>query len=95
MTRSRDTEQLGLAEQACLVLVAQGVEHGWAIGSLLATDGELGRVWTLSRPLTYRAIDQLVERGLITRSSAPGSRGRERSLLRITASGRQIGRAHV
>ena len=27
------------AEHVCLALVVEGVSHGWAIGSLLATDG--------------------------------------------------------
>jgi hypothetical protein len=47
------------AELVCLTLIIQGVAHGWALGTMLAPDGELGRIWTLSRPLTYRAIDGL------------------------------------
>ena len=40
---------------------------------MLAPGRELGRIWALSRPLTYRAIERLVEKGLITpRRSAPG-----------------------
>ena len=35
---------------------------------MLAPDGEIGRIWTLSRPLTYRAIDGLVDKRLITRT---------------------------
>ena len=81
--------ELSLAEGTCLVLVTQGAEHGWAIGSLLAPEAELGSIWTLSRPLTYRALEQLVERGLITRSGTVEGRGRDRSLLRPTAAGRR------
>jgi molybdopterin-binding protein len=81
---------LGLAEHACLSLIVEGVDHGWAIGSLLAQDGELGRIWTLSRPLTYRAIDQLVDLRLVARSGTARGRGRERSLLRATAAGRRV-----
>jgi len=85
--KHRDVD-LGLAEHTCLALVCEGVEHGWAIGSLLAPAGDLGRIWTLSRPLTYRAIDQLVERRLVARRGTAPGRGRERSLLRATAAGR-------
>lgn len=77
-----------LAELVCLTLVVQGAEHGWAIGSQLAPDGPLGSIWSLSRPLTYRAIEALVEQGLVTRSGAHPGRGRERSLLQATAAGR-------
>ena len=82
-------EALDLADHACLALVAEGVDHGWAIGSLLAVDGPLGRIWSLSRPLTYRAIDQLVERRLVSRRGTAQGRGRQRSVLRATAAGRR------
>jgi len=77
-----------LAEHACLVLIAQGASHGWAVGSLLAPTGELGRVFTLSRPLTYRAIDGLVEAGLVRRKESTGST-RDPARLAATASGRR------
>ena len=38
---------------------------------MLAADGELGRIWWLSRPLTYRSIDTLVERKLLTAGALP------------------------
>jgi PadR family transcriptional regulator AphA len=88
MTPQRD--DLDLAEHTCLALVAEGIDHGWAIGSLLAADGPLGRIWTLSRPLTYRAVDQLVERRLVSRRGTAQGRGRQRSLLRATSAGRRV-----
>ena len=81
--------QLTFAERVCLVLITQDVSHGWALGSMLAPDGELGRIWTLSRPLTYRAIDGLVDKGMITRAGQAAGRGRDRVLLAPTASGRR------
>ena len=80
--------ELSLAEQVCLALVNQGVTHGWAIGSLLAGDGDIGRVWSLSRPLTYRAIDGLATRRLIKRSDHESARGRDRVMLTPTRAGR-------
>jgi DNA-binding PadR family transcriptional regulator len=80
---------LRLADYACLAAVAEGAEHGWAVGSLLARTGEVGRVWSLSRPLTYRSIDVLVERKLLSRRGTTQGRGGERTLLRITPAGRR------
>ncbi len=78
-----DTPPLSLADQACLAIVAEAPTHGWAIVKLLAPDGELGRVWSLSRPLTYRSLDRLADAELIDRADA----GR-RTELRITRRGR-------
>jgi PadR family transcriptional regulator AphA len=43
----------------------------------------------LSRPLTYRSIDLLVERRLVSRRGTAQGRGGDRTLLRITAAGRR------
>jgi len=89
------TDELSLAERVCLALIDNGFEHGWAIGTALAADGEFGRIWTLSRPLTYRAIDQLDERGLVSRRDQKKGGRRERTILRCTASGRRLARRWV
>ncbi len=86
------SHDLSLAEHVCLTLIAQDVSHGWALGTLLAPDGEVGRMWTLSRPLTYRAIDGLVDRRLITRRGQAAGRGRDRVILAITPAGRKRAR---
>ena len=78
-----------IAEHVCLVLVTQDVTQGWAIGTLLAPDGEVGRIWTLSRALTYRAIEGLVERGLVQRHGTAAGAGRDRTVLEATAAGRR------
>jgi PadR family transcriptional regulator AphA len=80
---------LSLAEQVCLALVVEGISHGWAIGTLLAAGGELGRIWSLTRPLSYRAIDGLVEAGLVTRRARKTGRGHDRVLLAANARGRR------
>jgi PadR family transcriptional regulator AphA len=85
--------ELSLAEHVCLALVAEGAGHGWAIGSLLAPGGELGRIWTLSRPLTYRALDSLAAKQLVARTNAPAGQGRDRVVNRATARGRRENRA--
>ena len=78
------------AEAVCLTLITQGISHGWAIGSTLAPDGEVGRIWSLSRPLTYRAIDGLVDKGLVERRGYAAGRGRDRAVLAPTAAGRRF-----
>jgi PadR family transcriptional regulator AphA len=86
------TKQLPFAEFVCLTLITQKISHGWALGDVLAPDGELGRIWSLSRPLTYRAIDGLVDKGLITRTGQAAGRGRDRVLLAPTPAGRRLAR---
>lgn len=80
------------AEQVCLALVAEGPTHGWAVARLLAPEAEIGRIWTLSRALTYRAIEQLVAEGLVERKGSEPGRGRDRMILAVTAAGRRRSR---
>src|SRR5262245_54347342 len=87
---ARSPGDLPLAERVCLGLITQHVAHGWALGTLLAPDGEIGRVWSLSRPLTYRAIDGLVDKNLITRRGQAAGRGRDRVILAATPAGRRL-----
>ncbi|HEY6533722.1 MAG TPA: PadR family transcriptional regulator, partial [Acidimicrobiales bacterium] len=81
-----------LAEHVCLALVCEGSTHGWAVARLLAPDAEIGRIWTLSRPLTYRALEQLVADGLVGRKGSEPGRGRERTILAATPLGRRRAR---
>lgn len=86
---SRSSSELLLGEWACLGVIAEKPSHGFAVATRLAPTGDLGRIWSLSRPLTYRAIDQLIGRGYIeTHGEEPGIAGGQRTVLRITRSGR-------
>lgn len=88
MVRSRD-EQLLLGEWACLGILYAGRAHGFAIAARLKPSGDVGRVWSLSRALTYRALDQLTERGLIEPvGTERGIAGGNRTILAATRSGR-------
>lgn len=85
--------QLSLAEAVCLTLVAREPRHGWSIVKALAPEGEIGRVWTLSRPLTYRALDALAAAELIApKGSEPGA-GPPRTIWKATPSGRRASNA--
>ena len=92
MTRSsgeRQRRDLLLGEWACLGVLYRGQTHGFAIASTLRPGGELGRVWSLSRALTYRSLDQLVERGLVrTVGEERGIAGGNRTVLAATRTGR-------
>jgi len=88
--RRRPPQEPSFAEVVCLTLVTQGVSYGWALGTMLAPDGELGRIWTLSRPLTYRAVDGLVDKALVTRRGHATGQGRDRVVLVPTGNGRRI-----
>jgi PadR family transcriptional regulator AphA len=84
---------LSLAESVCLTLVTHEPTHGWSIVKALAPDGELGRIWSLSRPLTYRALAALADAGLIEpQGSEPGG-GPPRTIWRATAKGKRASRA--
>jgi len=92
VTRSsgeRQRRDLLLGEWACLGVLYRGQTHGFAIASTLRPGGELGRVWSLSRALTYRSLDQLVERGLVrTVGEERGIAGGNRTVLAATRTGR-------
>lgn len=86
----RRHDQLLLGEWACLGVLAENPSHGFDIARRLAPEGDLGRVWSLGRALTYRSLDQLEQRGLIDAvSREPGRAGGERTVLSITAAGRR------
>ena len=81
---------LSPAERASLALLAEQPAHGFAIARALAPEGEVGRVWSCSRPLVYRALGVLSELGLIEeRGSEPSSAGPRRIVLGPTRSGRR------
>jgi PadR family transcriptional regulator AphA len=81
---------LALGEWVTLALLREKPTHGWGIVKLLARDGEVGTVWSLSRPLVYRAIDRLeaaklaVPRG-VEKGSAPS-----RKLVAATPTGARL-----
>jgi len=78
-----------LGEWACLGILADDPAHGWAVARRLARDGDIGRIWHLSRPLTYRAIDQLASRGWVRPvGEEPGDAGPNRVILAVTRTGR-------
>jgi DNA-binding PadR family transcriptional regulator len=87
---SRSEDRLLLGEWACLGVIDHRPAHGFEVARRLSPEGDLGRVWSLTRPLTYRSIDQLVERGVIAPASIePGRAGGERTIYAATPTGRR------
>jgi DNA-binding PadR family transcriptional regulator len=80
---------MALAEWTVLVLLSQRPAHGFAVSQLTASDGELGRIWRIPRPVVYRAIGRLVEAGLITPESVEPGLGPQRTIYTVTAEGRR------
>lgn len=97
MTTTPDADQLReplLGEWACLGILYDQPAHGWAIVKQLRADGDIGRIWRLSRPLTYRALDQLTAREWIHAvGEEPGDAGPNRTILAATRTGRARFRA--
>ena len=84
-----DATPLSLGEWASLGILYQAPAHGFAVAARLKPTGDVGRVWSLSRPLTYRALDQLRARGCVRAiGEEPGIAGGNRTILAGTRAGR-------
>jgi DNA-binding PadR family transcriptional regulator len=80
--------ELAPGEWAVLALLSERPAHGWALAAQLGPAGELGSVWSLGRPLVYRSIEILADRGLIEPAGhEPGLRGPNRTIYRVTPAG--------
>jgi tRNA (adenine37-N6)-methyltransferase len=73
-----------------LGLLDEAPAHGWSLVRALRPGGEVGRVWSCSRPLVYRALETLAAQRLIRpRRSEPSSEGPVRTVFAPTAAGRR------
>jgi PadR family transcriptional regulator AphA len=85
--RTDSTPSLG--EWACLGVLCQEPAHGFAVAARVKPGGDIGRVWSVSRALTYRALDQLVALGYVEEHAVErGIAGGDRTVLRPTRVGR-------
>lgn len=88
--RSREASppDLSLTEWAVLGLLATAPAHGFALARELEARGPVGRVWTVPRPLVYRAIGRLEHQALIhPHATEPGAGGPQRTVYRIERRG--------
>ena len=69
-------EQLTAGEWAVLALLDEQSTHGFALARALEPDGDVGRVWSVRRPLVYRALETLERKGLVAPvETLPSPRG--------------------
>ena len=88
MARPPRTEP-SLPEWAALGLLCEQPTHGWAIAHPLSPSGEIGRVFSCTRPLVYRALGQLRDAGLAEdRGTSASAAGPARTTLGATRRGR-------
>jgi DNA-binding PadR family transcriptional regulator len=81
---------LSLTEWVVLALLAEAPSHGFAVARTLSRATPLGEVWTVPRPLVYRAIGRLEEQGLIAEvGEEPGDPGPRRMVYQVTGKGRK------
>lgn len=86
-----ESDALSLGEWAVLGLLAARPAHGFALARDLAPEGVVGRVWTVRRPLVYRALGSLQAAGLIAIDRAEeGERGPRRAVYRATREGERV-----
>jgi DNA-binding PadR family transcriptional regulator len=87
---TRPRLELSAGEWAALGIVGEGPVHGYDVARALATDGPVGAVWTVPRPLVYRALQQLEAHGFVRPAAHEASeRGPNRTVLQLTPSGRR------
>jgi DNA-binding PadR family transcriptional regulator len=88
---SVDPACLSLTDWAVLGLIAEESRHGFAIAGELSAGAPVGQVWTVRRPLVYRAMNHLEALDLITPTrTEPGNQGPQRTLFRATSRGGRL-----
>lgn len=84
------TPRLSTTDYAVLAVLRENPTHGFAISRQLDAESEVGRVFTVRRPLVYRALDRLVEAGYAApMTTEKGDAGPKRVIHHITPRGRR------
>ena len=79
-----------MGEWAVLGVLVERPRHGFAVAAELASGTELGSAWTVRRPLVYRAVEHLVDVGLVRYGREErGAAGPRRRIVTPTAAGRR------
>jgi PadR family transcriptional regulator AphA len=77
-----------LPEWTVLALLREQPRHGFAIAACTATNGYVGRVWHIARPVIYRALDRLEADDLIHPQTVESGPGPQRTIYEPTPAGR-------
>jgi DNA-binding PadR family transcriptional regulator len=84
----RSPDELTAGEWAVLALLGEQPTHGFAIARALAPEGEVGKIWSVRRPLVYRAVETLAGMGLVRpAATVPSRSGPQRTVLEATPQG--------
>jgi PadR family transcriptional regulator AphA len=71
-----------------LCVVCEEPTHGFAVAGLFSHDGSLGRIWQVSKPAVYAAMQRLERLGLAQLAEEQHtSQGPARSLVKATPAG--------
>jgi DNA-binding PadR family transcriptional regulator len=82
-----DSARLSLAEYVVLAVIDEHPKHGFAVASLTAADGELGRVWQIPRPVIYRSLARLEAERLVKPGAVESGSGPRRQIFKATPRG--------
>jgi DNA-binding PadR family transcriptional regulator len=80
---------LSLPEWTVLAVVNERPTHGFAIAQLTASQGDLGRIWHIPRPVIYRSIGRLLDAKLLMPGAVESGRGPQRTVYSVTPAGRE------
>ncbi len=76
---------LSFTDWIVLALVNEEPRHGFSIARALRPEGEIGEVWTVSRPPIYRSLARLESLKLVTAvATERGEKGSDRTIFEIT-----------
>jgi DNA-binding PadR family transcriptional regulator len=83
--------ELSLAEWLVLCLICERPQHGFALARLLGSEGDMGRIWRVPKPVVYRALQRLADLALVKAAEQqPSSQGPVRSPVHVTRAGRRL-----
>lgn len=79
-----------LIEAAVLGALIEQPSHGFELAKTFEPNGWLGEIFTVRRPVVYRALNTLDDKGLLTGKRVEVSdRGPDRTVVRVNAAGRR------
>jgi PadR family transcriptional regulator AphA len=80
---------MSLTDWVVLAVIAEEPRHGFSVARELAPDAPIGQVWTVRRPLVYRSLEYLAsDRSITATRTEPGTQGPNRTVYRVTRTGR-------
>jgi DNA-binding PadR family transcriptional regulator len=86
----RSPDELTSGEWAVLGLLGEEPSHGFAIARALAPEGAVGKIWSVRRPLVYRAVETLTGMGHVRpAATVPSRSGPQRTVLEATPQGKR------